>query len=249
MSGAEISSASASSAPTVFRIRRHALVPDLGHGHPRAPHGRDVAPPGPRGPPGVADLRELLTALLLDPEAGPRAEGRPGVVAAAALGAQPAALQQRADHVAPVPQGVHDPPLGEGLDDRREDVGHLGGLLERPDPAHEAETPRAGEEPADLFGGLRLVEMRDPADGVLERLDLPEVDEPGHGADRGAEERRARPGAADDEDEPVVARPEALPGERCLREDALGRAQLQLGGAEQAVHGPYRGSVPQPRRR
>ena len=90
---------------------------------------------------------------------------------------------------------------------------------------------------------LRRAERSQVGDRRLQGRDLAEVDEPGQRANRAREERRPGPRTADDEDEAVVEAPETAARERRPRQDVPSRAQLQLGGAKRAVHGPLSSQV------
>src|SRR5207245_1782577 len=93
----------------LFRAVREALVADLEEplAGARRAHRLDVAAPRPRAAARVGDLRELLATLGLDPEARLRAVREPRVVGAVLPGAQPAAFEEGADDIAPVPHRVH----------------------------------------------------------------------------------------------------------------------------------------------
>ena len=125
------------------------------------------------------------------------AEGSARVVGVSPLGAQPAPLEQRTDDVAPVAQRVDERRTRERLRHRRQHERSLGRLLDSAAAADEAQATDAVEDRSDL-------PCRDVRNRGLERVHLAEVGEAGERADGAGEERRARPRAAEDEDEPVV---------------------------------------------
>ena len=145
----------------------------------------------------LARLPELLLPARLHPEARVDAEGGARVVGVPPLGAQPAPLEQRTDDVAPVAQRVDERRPRERLRHRRQHERGLGGLLDGAAAADEAEATDTVEDRPDLL-------CRDVRNRGLEWIHLAEVGEAGERADRAGEERRARPRAAEDEDEPVV---------------------------------------------
>ena len=120
----------------------------------------------------------------------------------------------------------------------RSEVRDLGRLL---DGTHRADEPGAagdGEDPAQPSRGLVRWQRRELGNGGLDRRDLAEVDEAGQRADRAREERRAGARRADDEHEPVVERPEALPQRRTApRGEALRDAEVERDRLDEAGHG------------
>ncbi len=134
----------------------------------------------------------------MDAESGTR------VVGVGSIGTQPAALEQRADHVAPVAQRVDERSVRKRLGHGGQDEGGLRRLLDRATAPDEPEAAYAVDDRADLPG-------RDVRDRRLERVHLPEIGEPGERADRAGEKGRARARAAEDEDEAVVEAPQRRP--------------------------------------
>ena len=100
------------------------------------------------------------------------AEGGPGVICVRALCAQPTALEQRADHVAPVAQRVDERRPWKRLGDRGQHEGRLGRLLHGAAAADEAETADAVENRPDLV-------RRDVRDRGFERVHFAKVGEAG----------------------------------------------------------------------
>src|SRR5439155_12512811 len=109
----------------------------------------DVAPPCPGCTRRLARSRELFSPLRLDPGTHVRTVRLADVVAARSL-AKPAALEQRADDVASVPDDVEDRRLGVGADGRPDDEAQLGRLLDGPQVADEGEPPDPLERRAEL---------------------------------------------------------------------------------------------------
>ena len=217
------------------RVGRQALVAKLERPLVRGRTGCGrVAPPRPRRACRVARRLELRPALGLDPEARPRAVGEVGVVAAAAAGAQPAALEQRADDVAAVAHDVDGAGLRVGAEGRGEDERRLGRLLDPAPAAHEREQADALEDAADARRGLGRLQRRQGGDARLQGRHLAQVDETRHAADRSGEEGRSRAGRPDDEDEAVVGR-------------AQTRTEITQAGLAQDP--PGRGAVARARRR
>ena len=114
------------------RVAHELLVADdrraLGNGARRG----DVSTPGPGRAGRVGDLRELLLPPGLDPEAGVRPERQARVVRTRALGAQPAALEERRRDVAAVADDVDRERVRVGAQRRREDEARLRRLLDAP---------------------------------------------------------------------------------------------------------------------
>ena len=162
-----------------------------------------------------------------------RAEAQPRVVAVGALGAEPAALEQRADDVPPVADDVNHLRARVGGQRGVDEEGRLGRLLDRAPSAGEAEPSHALDDRAQPPGGLVRGHADELRDRGLERQHLAQVDEPGLAADRLGDERRARPRRADDEDEPVV---DAAAASVPAREDASRGAAVERGGPRQPAH-------------
>ena len=198
----------------------------------------EVAPPDPCRPPRVACSLELGSPVGLDPEPCVRAVADARIVGLGALAAKPGLLEERADDIASVAHDVYDARLGVREWDRPDEERQLGGLLDWTDGADEPDAARDGEDPAEArrgFGRCKRGELRYRG---LHRGHLPEVDEAGKRADRAREKGGARPRGADDEDEPVVESPEALPERRASpRRQSLRHAQLVRGRFEEARHG------------
>ena len=102
-----------------------------------------------------------------------------GVVASRALGAEPAALEQRTDDVAAVPDDVHR--LCGRIRAQRsgEDEARLRGLLDTAQVARETEATHDIERPPKASRRLLLGEPRQLRNRRLERLHLAEVDQAG----------------------------------------------------------------------
>ena len=126
------------------------------------------------------------------------------------LRTEPGLLEQRAGHIAPVADDVHDPGLGKGGADDVDEVGELRSLLDASNGADEADAPRNGEDPAQASCGLGRLEPDELGNRGLERRDLPEIDEARKRTDGPGEKRRSRAWRSHDEHEPVVEPSEAL---------------------------------------
>ena len=114
----------------------------------------------------------------------------------------------------------------------------LGCLLHGPHVPDESGAPSDAEDPAEASGCLGRLQGRELGNGGLDRRDLSEINEARHRTDRSREERRPRARRAQDEDEPVVERPEPL-SERGAAPwgEPLRHAELVEGRLEEARHG------------
>ena len=193
------------------RLLRHFLVADLERLGAERARGGDIASPRPGCPPGIRHRGELLGARLFDPEARRRPKREPRVVFPPHSHAQPAALEERADDVAPVADDVDELRLWEGEGERLRDEGRLRRVLDGPPAADEAEPTRRGEDPPNASCRLAGRKPRKLWNRRLERRDLAEVDEPRQRADRLPEKRRPRARTAENEDEPLVEWPQSFP--------------------------------------
>src|SRR5262249_3392852 len=101
------------------------LVAELEGSPGDRPRGGDVAAPGPRGPTAFAGGAEVVRPLGFDPDPGVGAVGEPGVVASRLVGAEPPALEERADDVAAVADDVDGVCLRICVKRRREDEARL----------------------------------------------------------------------------------------------------------------------------
>ena len=175
-----------------------------------------------------------------------RAVRQARVVAAAAVGAQPAALEQRADDVAPVAEHVHGRRLRIGEERGLERERRLGRLLDGAEPAREPEQADALDDRPELPRGRRRRLAREPRQRRLERRHLVEVDEARLRAERLPGE--ARPGArgADDEDEPLLPaeRPEAAPAGDAGRARRVGARRSERRGHARNRNGGKPGPAP-----
>jgi hypothetical protein len=160
-----------------------------------------------------------------------RAVRDPGVVASRAFGAEPAALEQRTDDVAAVPDDVHRLCGWIGAQRSGEDEARLRGLLDTAQVARETEATHDVERPPNAR--RRLCSGAAPArNRRLERLHLAEVDQAGLRAERTAEKRRARARRAYDENQPCLrfrdgrsaCAPEHAGGARSVERGRPGRA-------------------------
>jgi hypothetical protein len=107
------------------------------------------------------------------------AVGLPGIVAAGASVTEPAALEQRADDVAAVPQHVEGQRLGIGAERAREHVARLGILLDSPQPAHEREAAHTLDDPPHLACLILVLQSCEARHRRLEERHLAEVDPAG----------------------------------------------------------------------
>jgi len=113
-------------------------------------------------------------------------------------------------------------------------------LLDGAQPPNQSEPPDALEHPAQPLGRFRLRRSGQGRDDRLPRLHLAQIDESGLGAERLADERRARAWGADDEHEPLLG-PAAMPARhRARRATAVQRGRFDepadTGGG--TFHGP-----------
>ena len=139
-------------------LRRSADLRPAARSEPRGHGCLRHAPPRrsdarPRLPRRVRRPGELVSALGLDPEPDMSPVGEPGVVGTAPARAQPASLEQRADHVATV---THDMKQGRPRQSERRgarDEGCLGGLLDRTEVADERESSGDAESVTDTRCG------------------------------------------------------------------------------------------------
>ena len=111
------------------RIGGYLLVADLERVVGRSARRGEVRAPRPGGAGRLGRGPELVPPLGLDPRTDVTAVREPGVVAPAAIVAQPALLEQRADDVAPVAQDVHRRRLRICLQRSSDDERRLGRLL------------------------------------------------------------------------------------------------------------------------
>ena len=106
-----------------------------------------------------------------------RAEGEASVVGAGALGAEPAALEQRRDDVAPVADDVHGDRFGVRPERGAEHEAGLGCLLHPAQAAGEAEKAHPLEDSPQASSGRILRLVQELGNRRLPGLHLVQVDE------------------------------------------------------------------------
>ncbi len=160
------------------------------------------------------------------------------VVGAMPAGAEPAALEQRADDVPAVADDVQRHGVREGEGERVRDERRLGRLLDRAEASDEPEPPGGGEQSVGSRAAASSTASVDElGDRRLEGRHLAEIHEARAGADGSCEKRRSGARATGDEDDSLIERlRERARRERMPSQDVTGGAQLESERAERAGH-------------